>query len=208
MGGHSFPIVVPATSDEFDASKLGLQWQWNHNPDDQKWSLNEHKGYLRLKAGKATRLYDARNTLTQRVQGPYSSGAVEIDVSRLKDGNVAGFGVFQLPYAFVAIQQTEGQKNIVMVNADSTISSIKFKGNKVWFKANVTHTDFTASFSYSTDGKKYHEIGNVLKMDLGLAWTANRFALFNYSIKDSGIDGYADFNWFHFDNKPVVDEEE
>lgn len=108
--GTSFPIVVPATSDEFNAPELGLQWQWNHNPDDRRWSLSERNGYLRLKAGKAARLYDARNTLTQRVQGPYSNGAVEIDVSGLKDGNVAGFGVFQVPYAFVAIQQVEGEK--------------------------------------------------------------------------------------------------
>lgn len=93
-----------------------------------------------------------------------------------------------------------------MVNADSTISSIKFKGEKVWFKASVAHTGFTASFSYSTDGEKYHNIGNVLKMDLGLPWTANRFALFNYSLTDSGIDGNADFNWFHFDNKYVEKE--
>ncbi|MNV95306.1 hypothetical protein D3C71_1901860 [compost metagenome] len=89
------------------------------------------------------------------------------------------------------------------MNADSTLTSVKFKGNKVWFKANATHIGFTASFAYSTDGKKYHPIGNTLKMDLGLDWTANRFALFNYSIKDAGIDGYADFNWFHFDNKPL-----
>jgi len=29
-----FPIVNPATSDEFNLPALGLQWQWNHNPDN------------------------------------------------------------------------------------------------------------------------------------------------------------------------------
>jgi hypothetical protein len=37
---------------------------------------------------------------------------------------------------------------------------------------------------------------NTLKMRLGLPWTANRFALFNYTIKDAGIGSIADFNGF------------
>lgn len=199
--GKTHPIVVPATSDEFNTAKLGLQWQWNHNPDDQKWSLTERKGYMRLKAGKATKLSEARNTLTQRVQGPFSTGTVEMDVAGLRDGNVAGFGVFQFPYAFVAVQQKAGQKSIIMVNADSTVTTIPFKGNKLWIKASVTHIGYTASFDYSTDGKNFQKIGNMLNMALGLDWTANRFALFNYSTTADGVSGYADFNWFRFDNK-------
>ncbi|MGL5789271.1 MAG: glycoside hydrolase 43 family protein, partial [Bacteroidales bacterium] len=68
-------------------------------------------------------------------------------------------------------------------------------------RARVTDKDFTARFYYSLDGYAYHPIGNVLSMGLGLPWTANRFALFNYSLTDEGVDGYADFNWFRFTNK-------
>jgi beta-xylosidase len=202
--GAVYTIMAPATSDEFNSPKLGLQWQWNHNPDPEKWSLVEHKGYLRLKAGKAKKLADARNTLTQRIQGPYSNGTVEMNVSGMKNGDVAGFGIFQFPYAFVSAQEKGAKKTIVMMNNDSTITSINFTGNTVWFKASVTDTDYMASFAYSIDGKNYQPIGNKLKMGLGLDWTANRFALFNYSITEDGIGGYVDFNWFHFasiDNK-------
>ena len=58
---------------------------------------------MRLKALPAKDLTNARNTLTQRVQGPLSTGTVEMDVTGLKDGNVAGFGVFQNPYAYVVV---------------------------------------------------------------------------------------------------------
>lgn len=193
-----YPITLPATSDEFNSPKLGLQWQWNHNPDPEKWSLTEHKGYLRLIAGKANNLTGARNTLTERVQGPYSEGMVEMHVSGMKDGDIAGFGVFQFPYAFVSVQQKGTKREIVMVNNDTTITTLKFTGTTIWFKANVTHVGFKASFAYSTDGKNYHIIGNELKMGLGLDWTANRFALFNYNTLEKGTGGYADFNWFHF----------
>src|SRR5205814_1209510 len=97
-------ISAPASSDEFDGPQLGLQWQWNHNPDNANWSLTQRKGYLRLLAPQADALPHARNTLTQRVQGPASDATTELDVRGLKDGDVAGLGIFESPYAFVAIR--------------------------------------------------------------------------------------------------------
>ncbi|MGL5561374.1 MAG: family 43 glycosylhydrolase, partial [Tannerellaceae bacterium] len=195
-------ICSPATSDEFASKKLGLQWQWNHNPDDLKWTLSERKGHLRLKASKAESLKNARNTLTQRVQGPSCEGSVAIDLSGLKNGNVAGFGVFEFPYAFVGVRQENGKKELIMCNDGAVIDSMQLKGEqKLWVRARATDKDFTARFYYSLDGEQYHQIGNVLNMGLGLPWTANRFALFNFTTTDEGIDGYADFDWFRFTNK-------
>ena len=65
----------------------------------------------------------------------------------------------------------------------------------------MSDKDFKAIFYYSLDGVNYHRIGDELQMGLGLPWTANRFALFNYSTTAQGVDGYADFNWFRFTNK-------
>lgn len=110
--GKNFPVQIPATTDEFNAQKLGLQWQWNHNPDVERWSLKDRKGYLRLKASYAGDLKEARNTLTQRVQGPCSEGTVEMEVTGLKNGNVAGFGIFQFPYAYVAVRQIGDKKQL------------------------------------------------------------------------------------------------
>jgi beta-xylosidase len=197
--GKKFPVKVPATSDEFTKPKLGLQWQWNHNPDNTKWSLGEKKGYLRLHASHAGDLKMARNTLTQRVQGPTSEGIVEMDVTGIKTGNTAGFGIFQSPYAYIAIRKTGNINSLLMVNNGKIIDSIEnFAPTKIWIKANVTHVGFKASFSYSIDGKKFIPFGDQLQMALGLDWTANRFALFNFSTQKDGINGYADFNWFHF----------
>ena len=40
------PTYVP--DDNFDSGKLNPHWQWNHAPDDSKWSLTEKPGVLRL----------------------------------------------------------------------------------------------------------------------------------------------------------------
>ena len=201
--GHKSRIKKPATSDKFNSRHLGLQWQWNHNPDNTRWSLSERKGYLRLKASKASSLKNARNTLTQRVQGPYSEGSTEIDCSLLKDGNTAGLGVFEFPYAYVAVTQKNGMRQIVMCNNGTITESTPMSESQhlVWFKTRITDKDFTARFYYSLDGKCFKPIGNILNMGLGLPWTANRFALFNFTTLETGINGIADFNWFKFNGK-------
>jgi beta-xylosidase len=42
------PSIFTATSDEFNGTALGKQWQWNHQPDNTKWSLAERPGYMTL----------------------------------------------------------------------------------------------------------------------------------------------------------------
>lgn len=197
--GKTYPVKVPATSDEFNAAVLGLQWQWNHNPDNSKWSLTENKGHLRLYASYAEALPTARNTLTQRVQGPSSTATVELDTKGLKEGNIAGLGIFQSPYAYIAVRKEAAGNTLLMVNNGKVIDSIAgFASSRIWIRASATHDQFTAEFCYSTDAVNFYPLGNTLKMGLGYDWTANRFALFQFSIKASGVGGYADFNWFHF----------
>lgn len=197
--GKNQKPTAPATTDEFNLSALGLQWQWNHNPDISKYSLTERTGYLRLKAAnKALELSVARNTLTQRVQGPNSTGTILMEIKGMKNGNIAGLTVFQDPYAYIAIKQTGNIRKIIMFNKDKIVDSTQvIMGNSVWFKAKVSETG-SAVFSYSTNGKTFLALGDTLSMQLGYPWTANRFGLFNFSTTDEGLSGYADFNWFHF----------
>ncbi|MBO9619844.1 MAG: glycoside hydrolase 43 family protein [Niabella sp.] len=206
--GKVYSTKIPATSDEFNTMELGLQWQWNHNPDNSKWSLKERPGYLRLHGGYAADLLQARNSISQRVQGPASSAVTELDFSKLKDGDVAGLAVFEKPYAFIGVQQQGAKRLLVMVNNGKIIDSISnLKTARIWLKASATDKGFIASFAYSLDGKGFHDLGNELKMGLGLTWTANRFMLFHFNKIPGAMPGYADYNWFHFSGSnelPVV----
>ncbi len=66
--------------DNFDSGKLNPLWQWNHVPDDSKWSLAEKPGVLRLHSLPAGDFYSARNSICQRPPGPESIMTVELDV--------------------------------------------------------------------------------------------------------------------------------
>ncbi len=115
--GKTYPIKNFPTSDEFNEKKLGMQWGWNHNPDSTKWSLTQKPGYLRLMTASVTNDFMmARNTLTQRPFAKHDQNiptiaTTKIDVSKMKDGDIAGLAVLQDPYAYIGVKQRQMERN-------------------------------------------------------------------------------------------------
>lgn len=193
-------------SDDFSRKKgqasLPLVWQWNHNPDNGLWSVNERKGYLRLKTGRIDDDFlQARNTLTQRTIGPACAGTISIDVAHMKDGDFAGLSLLQKNYGLVGVRMAEGKKTLVMVNATTgkpeEVASISLQQTKVYLRAecDFTNKKDVANFFYSLDGRKWESIGTELKMAYTLPhFMGYRFGLFNYSTKIVG--GHVDFDFF------------
>ena len=198
-------------SDDFSRKKeepaLPLVWQWNHNPDNQLWSVTDRKGFLRLKTGRIdTSFVTARNTLTQRTIGPESSASTLVDISKMKEGDMAGLGLLQKNYGFVGVKMGNGTSSIVMVRSltgkAEEMESIPLAQNKVYLKAECDFKDKkdTANFFYSLDGKSWLPIGKPLKMSYTIPhFMGYRFGLFNYATRNAG--GYADFDFFHLEEK-------
>ena len=219
------PKTSIVNSDDFDDAKLGLHWQWNHNPIDKAWSLTERPGFLRLKTSRVVpNIYLAPNSLTQRMMGPTCSASVCIDLSHLKDGDCAGFAAFNsdsglltvkkkgkrlvLEMAEQKVELTEREKAVTSVE-EQIIESVELKQNKIWLRIDADFrpmkehqgmmpgTDL-ATFYYSLDGEKWTKIGSDYKM--GFDWRrffmGSKFTLFCYATKKAG--GYADFDNFTF----------
>lgn len=199
------PSIV--NSDEFTRKsgekELPLAWQWNHNPDNKLWSVTERKGHLRLKTARIDSSFvQAKNTLTQRTFGPQSSGEIAIEVSKMKEGDLAGLSLLQKDFGLVAVKIEKGSKKIVMVDASKEVESISLNQDKVYFRAECDFKDKadTGRFYYSLDGKKWISIGNAIKLPYTLPhFMGYRFGLFNYATKDIG--GFVDFDYFHIDGK-------
>jgi beta-xylosidase len=204
-GKGLIPGIV--NSDEFKRKKgepaLPPVWQWNHNPDNSLWSVTERKGHLTLKTGRVdTSFLSARNTLTQRTIGPVCSGSVSLDVSKMKDGDFAGFGLLNKNFGLIGVRVEGDNKSIVMINASTgkpeEVQSITLTQNTIFFKAecNFTHKKDVADFFYSLDGKTWKALGTQLKMAYTFPhFMGYRFALFNYATKITG--GIAAFDFFH-----------
>lgn len=208
------------TENEFgyNGSNLKLVWQWNHNPNNNLWSLTEREGFLRLKSGLISKnIRKARNTLTQRTFGPTSAATTAIEVGNMKDGDVAGLAAFQNQYGFVGIKMTGGKKYLVMHRAakagDATgkeQESVELTQGRVYLKVDCDFREKPKStslwrmrdeacFYYSLDGENWIKIGDTLKMVYDWPdFMGYRFGLFYYSTTSCG--GYVDFDYFHIDS--------
>ncbi|NQU85872.1 MAG: glycosyl hydrolase 43 family protein [Mariniphaga sp.] len=208
------PDIV--ASDEFDRKKgdpvLPLVWQWNHNPDNNLWSVSERKGFLRLKTGRIDSLFaKSRNTLTQRTFGPECSGSTLIDVSNLEDDDFAGLCVLQRKFGQVGVKIQDGEKYIFMVSnktdTPTELESVLLSQNNIYLKIECDFRDRVdvANFFYSLDGKTWNALGGPLEMEYTLMehFMGYRFGLFNYATKNPG--GFADFDWFRITDSISVE---
>ena len=203
-------------SDDFSVKPgvvpLSLVWQWNHNPDNNNWSLTQRPGYLRLTTSRVdTSIMLARNTLTQRTFGPVCSGVTVVDVSGMKDGDCAGLMLLQKKYGWVGVKVMDGVKSIVMVNAGSEspveLGCLALNQNSVYLKADCDFRNRSDKgyFYYSLDGKSWKQIGTALQMSYTIPhFMGYRFGLFNYSTRHAG--GHADFDFFKITNKISNDQ--
>jgi beta-xylosidase len=118
-----------------------------------------------------------------------------MEIGHMKDGDIAGLAVFQDPYAYIAVKQDNGSKQLIMVNNGETIDSMPLKGETVYLRTIASNSAKKATFEYSLDNKSFISLGDELRMRFSLKiFTGNKFCLFNYATKEAG--GYVDFDWF------------
>lgn len=224
------PLVSgqPATgivrSDDFSSAKLGLHWQWNHNPVDAAWSLTERPGFLRLKSSRVVdNLYLAPNTLTQRMEGPTCSGSITLDVSKMKDGDCAGLAAFNSDTGALVIKK-QGKKltlemcelSVQLSERDKEVTGVKEKtiertfltlqpSSRIHlridadFRPTGGHGRDAANFYYSMDGEQWTQIGTAdypLRFDWQRFFMGSKFGIFYYATKKKG--GYVDIDAFHY----------
>ena len=177
-----FAGVTLQIDDDFSDS-LGLQWQWNHNPDDAHWSLSERKGWLTLRALPADSLKACRNMLTQKVVGFQSESTT---LMTAKGDCYTGI--------FCSGKQFRGlglcpQGIFVEVNGERQIA-VKGSFSQLYLRVRDDCQTNSHQFFYSLDGVSFIPVGDVFSMRSGY-WKGIRVGLFCY-----GKGGKAQFDKF------------
>lgn len=185
-------------SDNFSKKKLALNWQWNHNPDQTLWSLTERPGYLRLKTGKVVKtLFEARNTITQRTEGPVCSGVVALDLSHMKNGDFTGLAAFCSAPGTLTVGMENGKKYLKMTDRGIEKNRVALEQDKIYLKLDCDFKTDDAIFSYSLDDKSWTQLGDKFHMIFSMAhFTGNKFAIFNYATQEAG--GFVDVDFFRY----------
>ena len=187
--------------DTFSGTTLGPQYEWNHNPDTTKVSVNNG---LRLSTATVTDdLYNARNTLTRRIQGPSSTATVQLDYSAMANGDRTGLALLRDSSAWVGIRNDNGVTRVSMTDeltmatggwgttgtgterAGATVS-----GGRIWLRATADirpGSGRTATFSSSTDGSTFTDLGPAVTLnDNWQFFMGYRFGVFNYATQALG----------------------
>tara|TARA_B100000925_G_scaffold156629_2_gene117610 strand:+ start:2155 stop:3840 length:1686 start_codon:yes stop_codon:yes gene_type:complete len=217
---HGKPIesdssLLLQTSDEFEESLIGHQWNWNHNPRRERFSFAEREGFLRLTASKpvaATRgklkgpFWGAPNTLSQRQIGIGQTEVIsKMDLSGLKQGTRAGichfsgsFMQYGGQYAVFGVRgEANGKRILFFVDHQGSDSGQIIDSDLIYLKSN---TDFDeARFSWSLCGRIWNETSYRYTLKFG-NWRGNRVGLacWNPRTDDSSKVGWIDVDYFRY----------
>ncbi|KAG7130850.1 Beta-xylosidase like protein [Verticillium longisporum] len=208
--GAEYPLPLPAEplfnwtfTETFAGSSLGPTWEWNHNPDIEKYKVNN--GLTLSTASVTTDLYAAKNTLTHRIHGEFPVGTLELDFSSLADGDRAGLAAFRDQSASIGVYRAGDAYTLIAVHGmiidewnGTTISTGRVEATapvpagarKVWLRAELDARPAgtrAANFLYSFDGKAFTTLGGTYQMTNGWAFFLGyRFGIFNYATKAHG----------------------
>ncbi len=192
-GGHD---LRPQTSDEFSSATLAPMWEWNHNPDDTRWSLTERRGFLRLHPAFADSLLHARNTLTECMQDESLEVTTKLETGHMIDGDRAGLSAFDRGLSAIGVMQTAGHLSLFFTSAGHDMPGPALPAN-VSLQLRVRIVVNTATYDYSLDeGKTFHPVGAPVELVFSW-WKGARPALFAFNAVGDG-NGYVDFDWLHY----------
>jgi beta-xylosidase len=204
--GSSYPYPLPAHpvksrtgTDSFSGTALGPEWEWNHNPDTSKFSVNN--GLSLSTATVTSDLYAARNTLTHRILGPTSSGTIFLNYENMRDGDRAGFALLRDTSAWIGVRRNGDTFRISMwsgltmtstwttASTGAETAGAKISGGSIWLRI---HADISVGsgkqgvFSYSLDGVTFTQLGSLTLNNAWPFFMGYRYAIFNYATISLG----------------------
>ena len=207
--GQKYAIQTPRETDNFEQDSLGLQWQWNANPN-VLWSAKlPGNDFLRLYSiappEQMNSLWDVPNLLLQKFPAPEFNVATKISLipGDGKEQRKTGLIIMGRDYATVTLTEKEGVfylQRTEAIKADAgakeeIVEEIALKSNTVYLKVAVSAPDAMCQFSYSENGRNFKKLGAPFKARVG-KWIGAKVGLFSISTPEASRGGYADVEYF------------
>lgn len=205
--GRSYPKATPSESDEFNGTKLGLQWQWMANPKPGSFFLNPSKGSLRL-YGQMLPPDDNIWTGGQVLQQKFPAEAFTVTIKMSFHPNPklqnerAGLVIMGMSYVGLALKSTADGQQLVYLQAidaqkggaetEQMIASVE-EGKPFYLRVQVS-AGAQCRFSYSVDGKNFKQAGEKFTAEPG-RWKGAKFGIFATRTGVTNDAGFADFDW-------------
>ena len=215
--GKTVGIVTPAESDEFNSTELGLQWQWHANYQDT-FGFTTNMGYMRIYSHilspEFVNFWEVPNLLLQKFPAEEFTATTKLKVSAKDDGQMSGLIVMGWDYAYLGVeksgegfilkyvqckdaeQKTPEKTSVVgMLDKCRTFEAGLYPNYEIDIYLRVkVEVGGKCSFYYSTDGKRFHNVGDTFIARQG-KWIGAKVGLF--SVAPYGKErGWVDADWF------------
>lgn len=189
VGGVECCVCEPEASDDFTGKQLGLQWQWNANPQKDWYELTGNS--LRLNAMYKETVYgDVPSLLLQKWPAPEFTCVTKLDLSHLEEGDEAGVISMGMTYGLVTFERKDGRlvpyfvvgvQKYGKILPDTTEETRHALAEMDWNQAKEIYVKYTVkrtgtqdlsstekgfplelvTLAYSTDGTTYQKAGEV-----------------------------------------------
>lgn len=195
---------VPPTTDELDGPSLGLQWQWQSNPDASWWSFD--RGSLRLSAvpgaAPGATLWAAGHLLLQKLPAPAFVATTRVDPEALREGEQAGLVVMGRDYAVLTVSpRGDGARLALRVcpkadagGAEAEVASRAAGPGPVELRVEVGE-GAVCRFSARTGGGVFEPIGEPFTAREGM-WIGAKVGIVARAPHGTARAGAARFDWF------------
>jgi beta-xylosidase len=203
------PVRVPATSDEFDSARLGLQWQWNANPGAHWYSLTERPGRLRLHtqplasaAMADAGVRGAPSILAQKLPAPSFVVDTHIELAGAREGDRAGLILNGMQYAWLGLRKLGGATELVYTTCTPAPGPCKENPTVVLPAAPASlylrmtmAPGAVASFAYSLDNRRFVPVGAPFTASKG-RWVGAQIGLFSVGTNPGPAASNLDVDYF------------
>ena len=150
--------------DDFNDTRLNLEWEFVRNPDNGSWSLTERPGYYRIwtRDGQLNEIR-AKNTLLRREQELSYVVETKLEFYPDKDGEQAGLTCYYstATYARCSLCYEGGRKIQLVINrnhGEELVAEVDHvKEGALYLK--VVVEKLTRTFYYSYDGENWEQVG-------------------------------------------------
>lgn len=212
--GGEYPVVTPASSDEFDTVTLGLQWQWNANYNTDWYAMDPEGSSIILNAVSkdADTISNLPNLLLQKWCLPEFKADTVMELEHMLDGDTAGMVSMGINYGAVAVRKNHEKLTLIKIHGhqvfDNEVASAsdveeeicEIDNKEIYFRNVVKRIPSVEegvpleeiTLEYSLDGEKFVKV--LAFESLAGRWVGVKNGIFAYS--DSKNGGKAAFDYF------------
>lgn len=199
------PPAAPVCSDDFSSPALGLQWQWQANPQAGWAMVGGARPGLRLAAVPVPfggSLWMAPNLLMQKFPAPAFVVTTRLALQPSAAGDEAGLIVFGYSYAWIGLRRTADGLRLVQITCakaneggtEHEAAGVAMPEGPIQLRVTVD-AQARCSFTWSGDGRTFAPIGEPFQTEQS-RWVGAKVGLFAASAPGVASTGHAAIDWF------------